>query len=156
MFFVMFIHSPGNADMQTAPEIFLLKGFISSGAVPVFFLLSGYFGARKIDLKSVSPGHYIQEKIHTLIIPFLFWNSAVLVLVFTVKYFHMDSAFRGSGAYFDVSPNASSIGAALFGIGRCPIVYQFWFLRDLIVVVFLAFVLCRYFPIIRQILTAKE
>jgi hypothetical protein len=32
------------------------------------------------------------------------------------------------------------------GIGRTPIVYQFWFLRDLIIATFLAFFLCRHVP----------
>jgi fucose 4-O-acetylase-like acetyltransferase len=146
MFFVMLNHSPGDPDIKTAPGIFFLKGFLVCGAVPVFFLLSGYFGARRIDSTSLSAKDYVQEKARTLIIPFLFWNAAVLLLVLLAKYAGWDSSFRGGGAYFDVNFSALSIGSALTGIGRLPIVYQFWFLRDLIVVVFVAFLLCRHVP----------
>jgi hypothetical protein len=39
-----------------------------------------------------------------------------------------------------------SVLAALFGIGRSPVVYQFWFLRDLIVANIFSFCLIRPFP----------
>ena len=146
MLFVMFIHSPLEADIQTSPAMFFLKHFIARGAVPVFFLLSGYLGARRINSSSCSAKSFIKGKLETLVVPFLFWNSFVLLLVFLAKYAGLDSIARGNGTYFDVELSASSIGCALFGIGRYPIVYQFWFLRDLIVVTFVAFALCRYAP----------
>ena len=64
----------------------------------------------------------------------------------TAKVTHFGSNLRQTGAYFDVSFKVSTMVPALLGIGRYPIVYQFWFLRNLIVIVFLAFFLCRYFP----------
>jgi surface polysaccharide O-acyltransferase-like enzyme len=146
MILVMLIHSPGDENMKSAPGIFFLRYFIASGAVPVFFMLSGYLGARKIDSASVSIMQYLREKCRTLISPFLFWNTTVLLLVFSAKYMGLDSSFRGAGQYFDVNLTFSSIATALLGIGRLPIVYQFWFLRDLIVVVILVFILRRYVP----------
>lgn len=49
MLFVMFIHSPVDGDAKSSPAIFLLKGYFASGAVPVFFLLSGYLGAKSLQ-----------------------------------------------------------------------------------------------------------
>lgn len=146
IFFVMLIHSPITGDIKSNPEIFFFKDFIASGAVPAFFILSGYFGAKSFENKTLNIGAFSKEKLRTLIIPFLIWNTLALILVFTAKALEIDSAFKGGGAYFDVNFSFHSISFALLGIGRFPIVYQFWFLRDLIVVVFLAFAICRYLP----------
>ena len=70
MIFVLFIHSPGG-DPNFSPSVYFLKVFIAGGAVPIFFLLSGYLGARKIDDRTVSLAQYSMEKFRTLIIPFL-------------------------------------------------------------------------------------
>jgi hypothetical protein len=63
-----------------------------------------------------------------------------------IKLLELDSIFRGAGAYLDLDPTFCSVFSALFGIGRMPIVYQFWFLRDLFVVSLLAFAIIRYLP----------
>lgn len=153
MVFIMFIHAPGSVDPAVDPVVFFLKGFLASGAVPVFFILSGYLGARRINSASLGFPSYIQEKFRTLVIPLLFWNSLLLAAVFTVKFFGLDSMFRGQGAYFDNDLSFSAFTTDLTGIGwdplvrgRTPIVYQFWFIRDLIVVSITAFAIVRYLP----------
>lgn len=146
MFMVLLVHSPVNEELWTTPVVSFLQRFIAVGAVPAFFMLSGYLGARKLDSRSISFREYSLEKIRTLVIPFLFWNLSVLSLVLLIKILGLDSGFRGQGAYFDVELTFSSIVSAMFGIGRWPIVFQLWFLRDLIVVVFLAFFIRRYLP----------
>jgi fucose 4-O-acetylase-like acetyltransferase len=146
MLFVMFIHSPVDGEAATSPAIFLLKGYFASGAVPIFFLLSGYLGAKSLQSPTLRFSSFAKNKLHTLIIPFLFWNIVVIILVFSAKSSGLASGFHGSGAYFDVEFSLSSIACAIFGIGRFPIVYQFWFLRDLIVISFAAFILCRALP----------
>jgi fucose 4-O-acetylase-like acetyltransferase len=106
IFLVLSIHSPFEANIKSAAGFSFLRSwisFIAYGAVPVFFLLSGYLGARKIDSMSVSTREYIREKTHALVLPFLTWNAAVLLLVFLAKGMGWDSPFRGSGRYFDVN-----------------------------------------------------
>lgn len=142
----MFIHSPVTGDIKSQPDVFILKSFLASGAVPVFFLLSGYLGGRKIQSSEFRFSGYAKEKLHTLVVPFLFWNFLTLSLVFAAKASGHASAWRGNGAYFDVELSAPSIISALCGIGRPPIVYQFWFVRDLIIVSFAAVVVCRLLP----------
>lgn len=142
----MLIHSPVSADAWEVPGIFFFQNFLAGGAVPVFFLLSGYLGARGLADRSIPFRSYALAKVHSLVLPFLFWNVVVLFLVLAVKAAGLDASFRGGGAYFDVQPTVTSIGGALLGIGRPPVVYQFWFLRDLIVVTFAAFFICRYLP----------
>jgi len=145
MIFVIFIHSPG-AEIQSSPVVFFLKKFIADGAVPIFFLLSGYFSALKVSTPSISPGQYARDKFRTLIVPFLFWNLLVLAIALPVKHMAFAAAFRRGGSYLDVNLTLPSILCAVIGIGRYPIVYQFWFLRNLILVAFAAFILVRYLP----------
>ena len=146
MIFVMLIHSPVDGDANSSPTIFILKKYLASGAVPVFFLLSGYLGSKSLQSPTLRISAFAKNKLNTLIIPFLFWNFLVLALVFAAKAGGLASVVRGSGAYFDVEFSLTSIVCAIFGIGRSPIVYQFWFLRDLIVISFVAFFLCRALP----------
>jgi len=145
MIFVMLIHSPGGDD-KSNPATFLLKDFLAPGAIPVFFILSGYLGARKIDYSPITLAQYFKEKLRTLVAPFFFWNSVVLLLALVVRYLGFDAGLRRSGSYFSFDLTAPSIVSALIGVGRYPIVYQFWFLRNLIIIVFLAFFLRRYLP----------
>jgi fucose 4-O-acetylase-like acetyltransferase len=145
MIFVTFIHSPG-ATVGSSPVVYFLKSFIAGGAVPVFFLLSGYLGARKLNLRTYRFQDFAREKARTLVAPFLFWNLLVLLLALAARKAGFSASLRGGGAYFDVTPDFSSVIAALIGFGRYPIVYQFWFLRNLIVIVFVAFFICRWLP----------
>lgn len=143
---VMCIHSPVVSDMQATPGIWFIKDFIACGAVPVFFILSGWLGAARLNSEAVGARAFFAEKFRTLAVPYLFWNALVLALVLTAKAAGMDSLVRGGGAYFNVEFHPSSLLAALLGIGRPPIVYQFWFLRDLILAVIAAFAICRFLP----------
>lgn len=143
IFFVMLIHSSADSRHDL---IFFFKVFIANGAVPVFFILSGYLGARKIDSPECSARDYFFAKFHGLIIPYAFWNIVLLGLVLIFKSLGIGDLFRGGGSYFDVEPSISSITSALLGINRFPIVYQFWFLRDLILASFAAFFIIRYLP----------
>jgi len=145
LLFVLFIHSPITSEQ---PVVRFIKNFIGCGAVPVFFMLSGYLGARKMESPQSTLMVHVRDKARTLLIPFLFWNLLLLTLVMGVKLIGLDSVLRGNGGYFDVHPNLKSIICALFGIGRFPVAYQFWFLRDLMVVNVIGFIIQRYSPAI--------
>lgn len=104
-------------------------------------MLSGYFAAKSLHTENQRFASFARTKLNTLIIPFLFWNFFILAIVLVVKQSGIAEHFRGGGAYFDVELNPISIACAVLGINRDPIVYQFWFLRDLIVVSFVVFLL---------------
>jgi len=139
---------------EKLPALTLVKGFLflGYGVPPLYFLLSGYLGARKINDRTVRVGRYAKEKFRTLAVPFLFWNALLLFLIFLAKGLGIEALTRSSGAYFNVKPTLSSVASAWLGIGRRPIVYQFWFVRDLIVVSILGIVVCRTLPRIALLL----
>jgi fucose 4-O-acetylase-like acetyltransferase len=144
MVLVLLAHSPVTGEPATSPVVRWVKDVLVSGVVPLFFILSGYLAARRLNDPGSRAGEYARDKFRSLVIPFLFWNGLVLSLVFAAKALGAESRFRGSGGYFAVEPTLASVVSALLGIGRWPIVYQFWFLRDLIVVSALSWILCRH------------
>lgn len=144
MIFVMLIHSFLNKESASTYPGFLLKQYIAAGAVPFFFLLSGFLSGKKLASREVTAQTYAKDRFTRLVVPFLIWNAGILALVFGLKFAGISNLIHGHGSYFDVEPTFQSISAALFGIGRAPIVYQFWFIRDLILVSIMALPLVRY------------
>jgi len=139
-------HCPLTGSIEKTAPMFLIREFLGYGVPPLFFLLSGYLGASKIDDRTVGIGRYVTEKLRRLAVPFLFWNTLLLSLIFLAKTLGVEAFMRSSGAYFNVKSTLPSVASAWLGIGRAPIVYQFWFLRDLIVVSVLGIVVCRILP----------
>src|ERR1035438_3657752 len=160
---VVFIHNyPTSVHMDhgsigvthASALVEFVRFFISQGvaiiAVPLFFLMSGYL----FFLGGWSREKYVSKlkrRIHTLLIPFLFWNIMTLVVFAigesipqTKKYF----------AYTDWPPVHSfsllNYINALLGITvQHPISYQFWFIRDLMTLVILV-------PVIHFLLVRKS
>ncbi|MCW1885180.1 acyltransferase [Luteolibacter flavescens] len=142
MICVMMVHTPKGVDGVTT----FLKHYMATAGVPAFFILSGYLSARKIADRDHRPRDFFREKFRTLIVPYLIWNVLVLAAILILKTFIPGTDSLGNGNYFGVDFEPWSMTCAIFGIGRSPIVYQFWFLRDLIIVSFIAFFLCRALP----------
>ena len=76
----------------------------------------------------------MKKRIHTLFIPYIFWNIVVLVLFFLTQTF---MASMTSGANKLIVDYNLSDWLGIFWNHRdgMPMCYQFWFIRDLIVVV---------------------
>jgi len=118
------------------------RNFISQGvaraAVPLFFLMSGYlfFFGVKWNMRCYIVK--IKSRFWTLLVPFLFWNFATLVALALVQAIPLtrnylsgtkaEIASYGFYGYFD----------AIFGIEGMPVSYQFWFIRDLMILVLFA------------------
>ncbi len=116
------------------------------GAVPMFFILSGYLSGSKIDDPAVGAMTYLRDRFRMLGIPYLLWNGIVLILVLALAHSGFGSRLAEGGGYFAVGDTVGSHLAAWLGIGRWPISYQLWFVRDLIVVSCVAVFWCRYGP----------
>lgn len=130
MILVIFIHSynlnseNNKNDFVSFIEI-LGSYFLASFAVPMFFVISGFFiffnKPFTIDLiKSV-----LKKRFNSLIIPYFFWTffwSLVFILV---------------SQMFPVL-NLNLVSTFSFKMFWNPINYQFWFIRDLIILVVLS------------------
>ena len=125
----------------SGPVSNFIRDFISQGvariAVPLFFLLSGYF----FFLDNIWTFDRNRKKIitraRTLLVPFLFWN------ILTLSFFFISQKVPALHFYFperNVPIESFSVFQfcdAIFGIYNPPVSYQFWFIRDLIMLVIL-------------------
>lgn len=148
---IVFIHAYGvnvalvgglvGVDSQSFLTGFI-QDFISQGvariAVPLFFLISGYFFFIGFSFSKKGFKQKINTRIKTLIIPFLFWNIFVLCFIALAQYLPVTKVyFSGENIpilNFDVFDYIN----AILGLNKMPIAYQFWFIRDLIIMVFLS------------------
>lgn len=149
---VVFIHAYGNevvifsnnpeGIIYTSNLIDFIRNLVSEGiarvAVPLFFLLSGYFFFLGFNYSIENYSKKVKSRISTLLIPFLFWNIFTLLLLAFAQFLPATQAF-----FSGKSDPISSFGVfdyvnAILGLNRSPISYQFWFIRDLIVMTLLA------------------
>jgi surface polysaccharide O-acyltransferase-like enzyme len=119
-----------------------IRNFLSQGvartAVPLFFLISGYLFFSKFEWSRRGYLLKLSSRVKTLLIPFLFWNIAAILVVAIAQ------AIPSTATYFSgKKPSIASFEAfdyinAVVGLNRNPIAYQFWFIRDLMILVVLA------------------
>ncbi|MGX9418436.1 acyltransferase family protein [Vibrio sp. WJH972] len=148
---IVFIHGYGTEFVfsggaigvtETGYWVDFCRNIISQGlarvAVPLFFLMSGYFFFWGFSFSLESYRKKITSRVNTLLIPFLFWNVITLLFVSLAQYLPAtQSFFSGKSApistfgFFDYFN-------AIFGVNRYPISYQFWFIRDLMVMVLIS------------------
>lgn len=148
---VVFIHAYAT-KVQTAGETvgvgdvhplvsFLIEALsqeIARSAVPVFFLISGLLFFHGFTPSWAGYVDKWRSRVRTLLIPFLFWN------LLTAGLFALAQSLPATRAYFSgasaelLSLSPTEFLAGLFGIGRAPFSYPFWFIRDLMLLVLLA------------------
>ena len=120
---------------------YLFSDIFAAVAVPLFFFISGFLFFYKTEAftKEVY-AKKLKRRVHTLLIPYIFWNLAVALLLFLSEIF-----FSGlmSGVHKALHDYTFQDWLWTFwdrkhidgvGDGNLPICYQFWFLRDLMVV----------------------
>ena len=119
-------------------------------AIPMFFLISGYL----FFLGEWSRERYVSKlkrRVHTLLIPFLFWNLFTLLVLAVGQSIPQVSQYFFTQYYPPIhSFSCLNYINALSGIAiRWPIAGHFWFIRDLMAVVVLA-------PVIHFLLSNKK
>lgn len=128
----------------------VIRAFISQGvartAVPLFFLMSGYLFFIGIE----APGAYarkLRDRCRTLLLPFLFWNVLCLLGIALAQSLPQTSAYFSGRGEIVRDYDAFGFINAILGITRMPVAYQFWFIRDLMLLVVMApliFLIARY------------
>jgi fucose 4-O-acetylase-like acetyltransferase len=117
--------------------------FISQGvariAVPLFFLVSGYlFFLGGWSWKK--HGSKLKRRLHTLLIPFLFWNLLTLMVYAVGQNLPQTKMFFSNSRFPQIlSFSLLNYLQAIFGTSTGdPLAFQFWFIRDLMALVVIA------------------
>lgn len=145
---VIYIHARSRTiafgDRAVSVESGLLDGVkaaLSDGvartAVPLFFLLSGYLlfhGQERWSWPGF--GRKLRRRVDTLLVPYLFWNFTLFILIAVAQLTPLRVFFNSSAMLLALGWEQQAIWA--LGLQRYPIAYQFWFIRDLMVLVLLA------------------
>ncbi len=122
-----------NSDLVNTIKHIVSDG-IARTAVPLFFLLSGYllfFGQERWSWPIFRTK--LRRRFDTLLVPYLFWNLALYVILAVAQATSLRVFFSASGILRDLSWHQQI--SWVIGLQRYPINYQFWFIRDLMVVV---------------------
>lgn len=117
--------------------------------MPLFYLISGYLFFQSFDGSKRAYLSKIKKRVSTLLVPFLFWNILLLTVIILLQNISFTETFFNSGKKPILSYRAIEYVCAIFGIGRSPISYQFWFIRDLILLMLFSpviFILARHLP----------
>uniref|UniRef100_UPI004057504A acyltransferase family protein n=1 Tax=Candidatus Electronema sp. TaxID=2698783 RepID=UPI004057504A len=161
---VVFIHAAGSGVGLSTGTVgverissfsLFIQNFISQSAartaVPLFFLMSGYFFFLDFSWTSSCFKEKIKSRTRTLVVPFLFWNLAMLVSIALIQQLPEALVYFPDKKYIISSFTAYDYIDAVVGIDRFSLVYQFWFIRDLIVLVVSSWL---FYPFLRNIPTA--
>jgi surface polysaccharide O-acyltransferase-like enzyme len=117
----------------------LVSHQITSPCVPLFFFISGYLFFLKFGDKfgTGDYGTQLKKRVHSLLIPYIFWNLVVLVyfaLLHKLFPSQINPEFNNVYQYTAVEWIRSFWDFP----GGQPICYQFWFLRDLMLAVIIS------------------
>lgn len=137
---VIYIHAYDiHSQTLDTPALDFIRELMSQGfartAVPVFFLISGllFFNGSAPTVKAY-PKKLI-SRAHSLLIPFIFWNCLALsIFAIAQSIPYLGPLFSGQNTPIK-DYTWLDVAAAVFGINRYPISYQFWFIRDLMVLI---------------------
>lgn len=148
---VVLIHSvlmePQEAAAQGLDAVAFVVGLLSRSlplpCVPLYFFIAGYLFFVKCGqhFTRADYGQRLRKRVRSLLVPYLFWNAAVL-LFFALLHRFLPAV---------VNPDFNNVARFTPGQlvrsfwdfpGGQPVCYQFWFLRDLMVGVVLSPVVC--------------
>lgn len=106
-------------------------------AVPLYFVFAGYLLQLGVQLSWRAYREKIKSRVGTLLVPHLLWTTLTVVLYLALE-FLPGSAGLFSGSNRRVSDySLFDFFNAVLGITQAPNAYQFWFTRNLMVLVLL-------------------
>ncbi len=142
-----------NKECNSFFQYFFSQG-LATIAVPLFFIISGYLFFQNIENGIISDFiNKYKKRIHTLVIPYLLWS------IFGVLYALIIQTIISKPFFTKVQIRDYSLFDLLYVIFCDPIPYQFWFIRDLIVLIFISPLIfwavkyLKYFTVLVLLLT---
>lgn len=114
---------------------FFSYSFTQAG-VPIFFAASGYLLFHKAAFENAAYPELIKRRFQSLVIPYIFWNAAILAFYLVGPHLPVLGKFFLSGKLNDYRWYDYIFRS--FGITeQYPIALQFWFIRNLFIFVLL-------------------
>jgi surface polysaccharide O-acyltransferase-like enzyme len=130
-------------SLTSFTEYFLSNGF-GRFAVPIFFGISGYLYFRSFRLEAATYWSKFAKRLRTLALPYLLWASWALFLVWVLQ---QTDWGRQAVDTWDIFPQQVSPPLFLYRWLGNPVPFQLWFIRDLMLYVFISpvlYLLVRY------------
>jgi fucose 4-O-acetylase-like acetyltransferase len=143
--FVVFIHNnPTEVNFADGTEIYtiptyvniireLISNIIARIAVPLFFLISGYL----LYAKETKFFTVLRKKCRTILLPYISWNVLAIIFYYTAQSVSFTKSYFATIIIrnFNILDwiGAFTGKSGLFAEKGMPLVYQFWFLRDLFI-----------------------
>jgi fucose 4-O-acetylase-like acetyltransferase len=120
-------------------QVFILNTWGHS-CVPFLFILSGFLFFKNFNLSLNSYLEKLKSRFWTLLVPYLFWNLALLAMVLIVANISpTSSTIQGHYIKFIEDYSFANFIDCLTGYRNgYPISFQFWYVRDLIAMVILS------------------
>lgn len=147
---ILFIHTiiipfedalnSGYLLLGNSEHLFSIK--LPTFCVPLFFIFSGYlFFANITRFTFKSYAKKLKGRIHSLLIPYLFWNAIVILYYLLINY--------TTGSYENPLTYSITdfINCFWSRFGGFPIAYQLWYIRDLMIMILLTpifYILIKY------------
>jgi surface polysaccharide O-acyltransferase-like enzyme len=104
-------------------------------SIALFFLFSGFFLYRKEPLNTAVWRAKVKDRVVRIGLLYLIWNGAIFALYFVGQSISQARPFFTKAEYDIAALSWWQRADLVLGITRFPIDYQFWFLRDLILLV---------------------
>jgi hypothetical protein len=120
-------------------QTFISETWGGSG-VPFLFIISGFLFFRNFNLSLNSYLEKLKSRFWTLLVPYLFWNLALLAMVIIILNIPATSSLiQGHYKEYIKDYSFANIIDCLIGYRNSyPIAYHFWYVRDLIAMVILS------------------
>lgn len=140
---VVFIHTIliSSDESGQYPTYRLIRYVISEEfariAVPLFFFFSGFLFFYNSDFSIGTYFSKLKKRARTLLVPYIFWNIVVLLLFLLTQIF-LASLTSGKNKLIADYNWLDYLNIFWNNKDGYPICYQFWFIRDLMVVVLLS------------------
>ncbi len=129
---------PEHLDYFTDFIRILISQGLARIAVPLFFLLSGYFFFLGFTWSWRGFGEKLTARAQSLLLPYLFWTIAVVVTRFIGQSIPTVKAYFAGGGVLSADLSTYDLVNAVLGLTRAPEAYHFWFIRDLMILMLLS------------------
>lgn len=124
---------------------FAIREAISQGmarvAVPLFFVMSGYLFFVGGPLSASGYVAKLRRRGRTLLLPYLIWNILAFLIFALVELLPATRQYLSADYVSLWSLDTFGLLNEIFGLTKDPMAYQFWFIRDLMLMVLAAPVL---------------